>query len=179
MKPKLPVSPRVKSQLTASWGRSVVRFMRSITIQTSPTIRAERSPSGTSLILQSPSLAARRLHPFQITACGRSAVTVRFGQVNNTTPTIGGIALDASPPPVLEVSSGVVYLDVRLGARRNVCHVSVESSRALPKSRRRRVYVSIGRVRVDRDGTVRVGQELKTSLSFDHMSTSCPRFRPI
>lgn len=96
--------------------------------------------------------ATSLLTPFLIEIKSATTVTIRYGQVNNITPTIGGMNLDNNNPPILTVNTtGTrdIYLNCTLDGSQNITAITVETAASTPPSTLSNAYLTLGNVTVD------------------------------
>ncbi len=69
-------------------------------------------------------------NPFEIDIASATTITVRYGQVNNITPTINGDVLDNTDPPELTVNTegtNNIYLKCTLNKNGDISAIEVDS----------------------------------------------------
>ncbi len=77
------------------------------------------------------------LTPFLIQIATTTKITVRYGQVNNITPTMNGTPLDNNNPPQLTVSSegnNDIYLDLTIDSGGNITAMVVGTAATTPEN---------------------------------------------
>ena len=100
-----------------------------------------------------------------------SIVYVEFGQVNNITPTIGGIQLDNSPAPYLaSVISGSIYLKVTIdNYYGNITSAEILNNAIVPTNTTTNGYLVLASVNVN-GSSITIYQSIST-LVFRYLDT--------
>lgn len=168
---QLPREPRSGDPIDGSFGAQIVRYLRAITPRPSGSVRVRTTAGGTTFDAALPARAggsAQWTHPFQVldasTATPAAKVTIRFGQVNSITPTIGGTAMDADPAPTLTVISGVVYLACTLNGAGAITAAAIANAAAQPANDATHGYLTLATVTVASDAVTAINQAVTHSL---------------
>ena len=157
---ELPAEPRSGGKLDASWGSQLIRYLRSVALRSSPTVRVSRTPGGVVLSVDGRSRVGFEVaHPFRVSDArdaGAASVTVRFGQVNSVTP--AGIG------ELLPVVSGVVFLKVTLDEDREVISAEIANAAELPANTSTHGHITLATVAVEDDTVTSIDQSVTRSL---------------
>lgn len=152
---KLPGEVAPGEAISAKAFNELVRYVRSLQLRGGPGARVSRSSGGTTILATAQSSAgpgrtSSLVHPFKITdtsAAGAANCQVRFGTVNDVTPT--GIATDLS---LTSAAVWRVYLDATLDATGSVtAAVVTKAIGAQPGDSNTHAFTTLGLVTVVSD----------------------------
>jgi hypothetical protein len=121
-------------------------------------------------VMLSSNFAARdttSAHPFKVYNASSGsvpAVRVRFGQVDSVTPTIVSVKLNDIDPPILRVSSGVVYLKVTVNKDGAVTSAEIGNASELPKATDTEGYITLASIYVKEGVVTTISQSVTHSL---------------
>lgn len=124
-----------------------------------------RRPTG---LHPAPRRSAAFAHPFKVSNASAATpaaarVKVRFGQVNNITPTINDVALGTTPEPVLSVATGVVFLEVTVDEG-EVTTVRVLNAETVPANTADKGHIVLAAVTVANNRVTAINQSVTRSL---------------